>query len=531
MSHQIRTLLLVSQNMGMTKQITFLFLLLTSCVTKEANDIHTQDSKVPNQIVLVFQNFPKDYSINMKDTQGKAYMPVKPEIRYYDDHLIQRIFKPLPETSDTVRIACNRESIEFQHSVKGVDNFEYIFQKGDTVIFSYYENIPTAKVINRTISDFETNYDLKQREIICDNDYQALTKIVFPFMFITYNSTYIAKEGERPGILGQIDRVKNDALLKLTKEFELERNLLDSLFSESIISNESYKWLNQKLKIKEATAKVYIDALGQTDFKSLISKDLDTLLNYHSYRNLLTNISSTFYARKIKRKVTTNSNLTDYKILYDSIFGSNYFSARAKKMLLFETSDYLMQNNGATEISEHLKRIKNEITDTVLVSYLIDKFELKNQITEELQLIRLNGTQTTLSNLVQENAGKIVYVDMWASWCGPCIEEFPQSKILIEKFKGENVAFIYLSIDDDRNKWQASSKKHNLPEHYSFLVQNKKTSKYLEKLELNSIPRYLIFNKSGELEFTNAPRPSEEQTIKIIERLIVNSPAVRSSKN
>lgn len=515
----------------MTKHATFVFLLLTSCISKEVNDIDAKGSKRENQIVLVFQNFPKDYSINMKDTQGKAYMPVKPEIRYYDDHLIQRILKPLPETSDTVRIICKGGSIEFQHSVKGIDNFEYIFLKGDTVIFSYHDNIPTAKVINRTISDFETNYDLKQREIICNNDYPAMTKIVFPFMFITYNSTYIAKEGERPGILGQIDRVKNDALLQLNKEFELEKNLLDSLQSESAISNESYKWLNQKLKIKEATAKIYIDALGKPELESLISKELDTLLNYHSYRNLLTNVSSTFYGRKIKRKVATNSNLTDYKILYDSISGSKYFSAKAKEMLLFETSDYLMQNNGATDINEHLKRIKNEITDTVLIDYLVDKFELKNQISEELQLLELNGTATTLSSILQENAGKILYVDMWASWCGPCIEEFPQSKILTEKLKGKGVVFIYLSIDDDKNKWQASSKKHNLPEHHSFLVVNKKTSKYLEKLELSSIPRYLIFNKSGELEYTNAPRPSDEQTLKIIGGLLVSSPTVRSGKN
>jgi hypothetical protein len=267
--------------MRTTKLTIFIFILLNSCLTKKSSEILSSESVIPNQIVLIFKDFPKDYSINLKDTQGKAYMPIRPEIRYYDEHLIQRIFKPKPETSDTMLISCSKESIEFQHSVKGVDNFEYIFKKGDTVIFTYHDKIPKAKIINRAISDYETNYDLKQREIICHNEYPALTKVTFPFMFITYNSDYIGREGERSGILGQIDKVKSDAQLRFKEELELERNLLDSLLSESAISKENYKWLNQKLKIKEATVKVYNDLLSRTEVKSVISKDLDSILKYH----------------------------------------------------------------------------------------------------------------------------------------------------------------------------------------------------------------------------------------------------------
>jgi thiol-disulfide isomerase/thioredoxin len=497
-----------------------IYFTLTSCLTEKTSEIINDEPVLPSRVVLIFKYFPKDYSINLKDIKGKVYMPVKPEIRYYDDHLIQRILRPLPETSDTIVIDCNKEFIEFQHNVKGVDNFEYVFQKGDTVIFTYQDNIPTAKVINRTISDFETNYDLMQRELICHGDYPAFTKIIFPFMFITFNSIYIEQEGERSGFFGQTDKIKNDAQLRLNKEIELERNLLDSLLNEAAISNESYKWFNQKLDIKEATVKVYNDVLDRSEISSIINKDLDSILNYHSYRNLLTNIYSTFYGRKIKRITTPNSNLINYKIVYDSIFLSKFFSSKAKETLLFETSDLLMQNNGATEINKHLNRIQNELEDTVLISYLIDKYELKNEVSDELQLLCFDGNMPTLTDIVKENVDKIVYIDMWASWCGPCIEEFPQSKFLTEKLKGKNVRFIYLSIDDDKNKWMASSKKHNLPDKYSFLVQNKKTSKFLEEIDFSSIPRYLIFNKTGELEYSNAPRPSDGETLKIIERLL-----------
>jgi hypothetical protein len=109
-----------------------LFVILTSCLSKEEKS----ESLIPNQVVLIFKDFPKDYSISSKDTQGKAYTPARPELRYYDDHLIQRILKPKTGTNDTLVINCNRKSIEFEHSVKGFDNFHYIFQKGDTVLLS-----------------------------------------------------------------------------------------------------------------------------------------------------------------------------------------------------------------------------------------------------------------------------------------------------------------------------------------------------------------------------------------------------------
>ena len=496
---------------------------MTSCLT-EKNEVAINASTIPNQIVLIFKDFPEAYTISLNDTKGEAYTPARPDLKYYDEQLIQRIINPKTGTNDTIVIPCNRNSIEFQHNVKGFDNFDYIFLKGDTVVFTYKEKIPTAKITNRVISDFETNYDWKQREIVCSNDYPALFRITMPFMFITYNSINIGQEGERQGILGQIDKIKNNAQYQFNKELELERNLLDSLLSETLISNESYIWLNNKLKIKEATVKVYNDILDRNEVKLISLNDSDSLLAYHAYRTLLTNISSTLYERKIKRIISPNSNLPNYKIVYDSILDSELFTSKAKEILLFETSNSLIQNSGATKINEHLKKIKNHIVDTVLISYLVEKHELKYQISKELELVALDGSKTTLTNLIEENTDQIVYIDIWASWCSPCIEEFPHSKILTDKLRGKNVKFIYLSIDYDRNKWEASSKKHNLPDEYSFLVQNKKTSKFLERIDFSSIPRYLIFNKAGDLEYSNAPRPGEGETIKIIEGLLRSNP-------
>jgi thiol-disulfide isomerase/thioredoxin len=195
---------------------------------------------------------------------------------------------------------------------------------------------------------------------------------------------------------------------------------------------------------------------------------------------------------------------------------------KTKKVLLFETSNLLIQNSGATEIDIHIKKIKKDIGDTSLISYLVDKYELKNQLSNDLHLVDLKGNKTTLSKFIQENTYKVIYVDIWASWCAPCLEEFPQSKIQAERMENKNILFIYLSIDDEVSKWNRASKKNQLPDNYSFLIENKKTSKFLEKIDFSSIPRYLIFNKTGELEYKDAPRPSDERTFKILDGLLKN---------
>lgn len=499
--------------------VLFIFILLTSC-RMERNESGARNIS-PNQIVLIFEDFPEPYLIQLNDTKGSAYTPATPELRYYDDNLIQRVIKPKTGTTDTVRVHCNSLGIEFRHSVRGIDNFDYEFRKGDTILFTYRDKIPFAKVINRNTSEFETNYDLKHREFVSGNDYPALIKVIMPFLFITYNSNDKEQEGERKGILGQVDKIKADAQLKFAAEVDLEKNFLDSLFDSSLLSNDAYRWLCRKLEIKKYTEKAYNDVLTRADVRKILSEDSDSLLRYHSYRNLTTTISSAFYDRKITRVISSNSNLPDYKLVYDSIHLSGLFSSRTKEILLFETSNLLIQNSSATEIGSHMAKVKNDIGDTLLISYLVDKYRLDRQLNNDLQLVDVKGNKTSLSTLVTANPGKAIYVDIWASWCAPCLEEFPKSKSLAEMMRSKNVLFIYLSVDDDIHKWSKASRKYELPDNYSFLIENTKTSTFLESVDFGSIPRYLIFNNKGVLEYKDAPRPSDERTLRLLEDLLI----------
>ena len=82
--------------------------------------------------------------------------------------------------------------------------------------------------------------------------------------------------------------------------------------------------------------------------------------------------------------------------------------------------------------------------------------------------------QDTLGNAVSLSSfrGKYVMVDFWASWCGPCRQENPNVVVAYNRFKNKNFTILGISLDQDKDAWQAAIAKDNLTwNHMSDLKQ------------------------------------------------------------
>lgn len=119
---------------------------------------------------------------------------------------------------------------------------------------------------------------------------------------------------------------------------------------------------------------------------------------------------------------------------------------------------------------------------------------------------------------LQELAGNIVYLDIWASWCGPCIREFPASRELAAKYENEPVSFVYLSIDEDFAKWDNFLRKNPSFTGIHLLQKEKKT--LLERYQLLEIPRYLLIDQQGKIVASRAPRPSSGKVEMLLDSLL-----------
>ena len=123
----------------------------------------------------------------------------------------------------------------------------------------------------------------------------------------------------------------------------------------------------------------------------------------------------------------------------------------------------------------------------------------------------IDGKSFTFDDL----KGKVVYVDYWASWCGPCRNEMSYSKQLHEMFNEKQLkqlVFLYISIDESADAWRAAVQQIGMQGRLAISPGNW-SSPIAKYFQINSIPRYMLIDKKGNIVDVNAKRPSSGQSI------------------
>jgi peroxiredoxin len=112
---------------------------------------------------------------------------------------------------------------------------------------------------------------------------------------------------------------------------------------------------------------------------------------------------------------------------------------------------------------------------------------------------------------LRELRGKVVYLDFWASWCGPCLAEMPASNELRKQFAGREVAFVYISLDTKPAAWQQAVAARQLagPNSVHLRTDQEFGSAVALAYGVQGIPSYWLIGRDGRLVQNKAPRPSE----------------------
>ena len=108
----------------------------------------------------------------------------------------------------------------------------------------------------------------------------------------------------------------------------------------------------------------------------------------------------------------------------------------------------------------------------------------------KVKLKELNGKDIDL----EQYKGKTIFINFWATWCKPCIQEMPSIESAQDKLKNENVIFL-LASNEDTEQIEKFIKNHSYTFHYAHLEN-------LEVLAIQALPTTYIFNTEGKLKFS-----------------------------
>ena len=237
--------------------------------------------------------------------------------------------------------------------------------------------------------------------------------------------------------------------------------------------------------------------------------DLDNAANFNDYPEYQTLVHNIFKLRIYSYKVQYEFNDPWGKILADfkTIKSENIKQALAPLLI-----EGVSPTSAATTNEELMALIPQIIKDTELLQELNQRINLVNKLKSGQPfppfegVVDMNDKPISFEQLNLK--GKMLFIDIWATYCPDCRKELPALETLQQSYKGKPITFVSISVDRDKEAWKKMVKEKKLSGIH--LYASPETKELFKKLyDLRSIPRYMLVDKEGNIISINAPMPSK----------------------
>ena len=318
---------------------------------------------------------------------------------------------------------------------------------------------------------------------------------------------------------------------KMTNQEYFDKELINfersmSLLNTSGIENENFITNQQQTIFSDHLFNLF-NKLGKDYFQgkttAIISQYLDKKVDNIDFKN-----ESIFQSSSMNKFFNSyfTIGLISENLNCLNIF-NNELNEQQKKGIISSLKRGISFYN-LNEIESYYQTLRKLISDDNSFLAIEEKYQKilnlqKGNISPMFNYPDTNGQYISLASL----KGKLVYIDVWATWCGPCKKEIPYLKAIEEKFHDRNIEFVSISVDDDKrsgsmtkakNAWKRMVAEKSLTG-VQLISDNGWETDFIKSYKISGIPRFILIDPKGNIVDPDAPRPSSSELTKLLEQL------------
>jgi thiol-disulfide isomerase/thioredoxin len=320
-------------------------------------------------------------------------------------------------------------------------------------------------------------------------------------------------------------------LQEKVKKFKKKNPEIDDVFFQ-IMEAEAYYGYAQVLQYYKNRYErytgdtTYAESVRMKEEKASIVLENPNLLGSDTYTRYL-NSSNWRFAGEIREETEMDGMEPKWFFSEMKAAEERFEGKEIKEYLKYSTLTRLIRFDGPERGEEFANTFMKSTENQLYITELKNAISIWDSLRTGMQAPDFKYPDIDdIVHALSDYNGKYVYVDVWATWCKPCLAEQPALAELEHHYKDNpNIVFMGVSVDEDAEAWKTMVKEKGLGG-VQLIANGAWESKIQKDYNINGIPRFILVDKEGLLIDATADRPSVDALKNQLKNLLESTPVI-----